>query len=239
MLGPSEETGALGALGTQQAAPRPNSPGRRSFPVSHFGVGPGEATHHCPQGPGGHFLCCPFWGVAGCPAWGHPWPARERRRLEALGSGPLVLGSPRQLRGRAAGGWGGGGGGGGVGTVGGRCRGFPGSHLGLPTGFLNDFLSSSLRSSRAGKTGPGARCPGACTGPTASGRPQRQPPSSPPPNTQGHTGAFSFLLLGSPQQESPGTSPGQKRFPLDGSMAPGMPTEPVARPLRTLGLSTF
>ena len=36
----------LGTLGIQQAAPRPNSRGGRSFPVSHFGVGPGEATRH-------------------------------------------------------------------------------------------------------------------------------------------------------------------------------------------------
>lgn len=137
MLGPSEAAGALGALGTQQAAPRPSSPGRggggRSFPVSHFGVGPREATQHCPQGPGGHFLGCPFWGAAGCPAWCHPWPPRERRHLEVLGSGPLVLGSPRQL-------WRGAGG-----------RGCPGSHLRLPPppGFLSDSLSSSLGSSRA------------------------------------------------------------------------------------------
>lgn len=132
-VGPSGEAGALGALGTQQAASRPNSAGGRSFPVSHLGVGPGQATHHCPQGPGGHFQRGPFWGVAGCRAWGL---AGVRRPLSPLGAAAF-----RGPGAGAIGAW--------------PSQAAPGvSHLRLPLGSLRDFPSSNLGSSTRVKRRP-------------------------------------------------------------------------------------
>lgn len=83
-VGPSGEAGALGALGTQQAAPSPNSPAGRCFPVSHFGLGPGEATHHCLQGPRGTFPVVSFLGNSGVPCLG---PRRTQEAPFLPGSG--------------------------------------------------------------------------------------------------------------------------------------------------------
>lgn len=179
----------LGALGTQQAAPRPNSPGGRSFLVSHFGVGPGEATHHLSQGPGLAFPLVSSLGGSGgalpgaMPGSGGPFPRWERRRSEVLGPRPSVLGGPRQLPGV--------------------------SHLRLPLGFLSDFLSSNLRSSTQVKRRPGARCPGASTGPTfslftpANTSPHNSPHPHPAPPAPKTSPSHSWAFLSSRDQAAP------------------------------------
>lgn len=76
--------GSRSSRGPGDTAPSPNSPAGRCFPVSHFGLGPGEATHHCLQGPRGTFPVVSFLGNSAVPCLG---PRRSQEAPFLTGSG--------------------------------------------------------------------------------------------------------------------------------------------------------
>lgn len=232
MLAPSEEAGALGALGTQRAAPRPKSPRGAELPRQPFWGGPRRSNSPLATGTRQTFPLLSFLGSSRVPCLGPPLASLGAEAFRGPGFGATGAWQSQAAQGR--------------GRVGGG--GAQAAISGCPTrpspGFLSDLLSSSLGSSRGGKTGPGARCPGARTGPTASRWPHRQ---SPPPHHHTHTDtqepspSCSFALLSRRVQAPPWE---RNHFRLmavwlhECQLNP-YPAPPFTPPAQTLGLSTF